>query len=37
MNKEQLVEAAKDMLEFSYTPYSNFKVGAALLCKAGSV
>lgn len=37
MSKEQLIEAAKDMLNFSYTPYSNFKVGAALLCKDGSV
>ncbi|MBR1893088.1 MAG: cytidine deaminase [Lachnospiraceae bacterium] len=37
MNKEQLVEAAKEMLNFSYTPYSKFKVGAALLCKDGSV
>ena len=37
MSKEQLVEAAKEMLGFSYTPYSNFKVGAALLCKDGSV
>ena len=37
MNKELLVEKAKEMLAFSYTPYSNFKVGAALLCRDGSV
>ena len=28
-----LVEAALDSLQYSYTPYSNFKVGAALLSK----
>lgn len=28
-----LVEAALDSLKYSYTPYSNFKVGAALLSK----
>ena len=37
MNKELLVEKAKEMLAFSYTPYSNFKVGAALLCRDGSI
>lgn len=29
----ELIEAALDSLQYSYTPYSNFKVGAALLTK----
>lgn len=35
INKEiqkTLINKALEMLKFSYTPYSNFKVGAALLC-----
>lgn len=32
-----LVEAAFDSLKHSYTPYSNFKVGAALLSKDQTV
>jgi cytidine deaminase len=35
INKEiqkSLINKALEMLRFSYTPYSNFKVGAALLC-----
>lgn len=32
-----LVEAALDSLKYSYTPYSNFKVGAALLSKSQKV
>lgn len=35
--KIELFNKAKDMLNFSYTPYSNFKVGAALLCQDGTV
>lgn len=35
--KEALLKKAKEMLAFSYTPYSNFKVGAALLAKSGKV
>ena len=35
--KEALLKKAKEMLAFSYTPYSNFKVGAALLSKSGKV
>lgn len=30
-NTEELVKKAMEMLEFSYAPYSNFHVGAALL------
>ena len=34
---QQLIHQATDMLKFSYTPYSNFKVGAALLTKNGKI
>ncbi len=34
---EKLIDTAIAQLEFSYTPYSNFKVGAALLAKNGSI
>ena len=37
MTKEQLVSKAKEAMEYSYSPYSGYKVGAALLCKDGSV
>ena len=37
MTDEQLVELAFSMLKKAYCPYSNFPVGAALLCKDGSV
>ena len=37
MTKEQLASLAKDAMERAYSPYSNYKVGAALLCKDGSV
>lgn len=37
MQKTALLEKAKEMLNFSYTPYSNFKVGAALLSKSGKI
>lgn len=33
----QLIKKAADMLNYSYTPYSHFKVGAALLAKSGTV
>lgn len=33
----KLIEMAKIALKKSYSPYSNFKVGAALLCKDGSI
>ena len=40
MEKEminQLIDTAIYQLKYSYTPYSNFKVGAALLAKNGKV
>ena len=40
LNKEQihqLITTAIGMRNFSYAPYSNFKVGAALLAKNGTV
>ena len=37
MNKEELVINAIDARNLSYSPYSKFKVGAALLCKDGKV
>jgi len=35
--KSELFEKAESMLKFSYSPYSNFCVGAALLCKDGTI
>lgn len=32
-----LVKKAFEMLDYSYSPYSNFKVGAALLSKSGKI
>ena len=37
MTDKQLVDKAFEMLERSYVPYSHFPVGAALLCKDGSL
>ncbi len=37
MNKKDLCKAAIKALENSYSPYSNCKVGAALLCENGRV
>lgn len=34
---EKLIQTAIKQLEFSYTPYSGFKVGAALLTKGGKI
>lgn len=34
---EKLINTAIEQLKFSYTPYSNFKVGAALLTKSGKI
>jgi cytidine deaminase len=37
MKKEQLVKMAKEAMEYSYSPYSGYRVGAALLCADGSI
>ena len=34
---EKMIDTAIAQLQFSYTPYSNFKVGAALLAKNGTI
>ena len=34
---EKLIDTAIEQFKFSYTPYSNFKVGAALLAKNGEI
>lgn len=34
---EKLIDTAIKQLDFSYTPYSDFKVGAALLTKRGEI
>ena len=34
---EKVIDTAIEQLKFSYTPYSNFKVGAALLTKEGKI
>ena len=37
MTPERLCELAKEAMTHSYSPYSGYKVGAALLCKDGTV
>lgn len=37
MTDVELVKSAKDSLENSYSPYSNFKVGVALLTENGKI
>ena len=37
MTKKHLIEKAKEVSKKAYTPYSNYKVGAALLMKSGKV
>ena len=37
MRDEELMQQAVEARKLSYSPYSNFKVGAALLCKDGKV
>lgn len=37
MNDRQLADKAMSMFQYSYVPYSNFPVGAALLCEDGTV
>ena len=36
-NGNQLIETAIEQLQYSYTPYSGFKVGAALRAKNGMI
>ena len=37
MTPEQLCELAREAMLHAYAPYSGYKVGAALLCKDGTV
>ena len=37
MTQHELVQKALEMRQFSYAPYSRFRVGAALECEDGSV
>lgn len=38
MNQDsELIEAAKQVRELAYTPYSNFRVGAAVRTKSGKI
>ena len=37
MNKKELLSEAKKAAENSYSPYSKFRVGAALLCENGEI
>ncbi|NLL63931.1 MAG: cytidine deaminase [Ruminococcaceae bacterium] len=34
---EELIRSAENAMHGSYAPYSNFKVGAALLCENGTI
>ena len=37
MDREELIRHAMSARENSYSPYSRFRVGAALLCRDGEV
>ena len=37
MDYSELIQNAIDAKEYAYTPYSNFRVGAALLTKSGKI
>lgn len=37
MNETKLIEKAFSMLKYSYSPYSHFAVGAALLSESGTI
>ena len=37
MDKKDLFILAKEAMKNSYAPYSNYNVGAALICKNGNV
>ena len=34
---DELIRMAREAMEFSYAPYSHYRVGAALLCRDGQV
>lgn len=34
MNLDEAIKVAKSALRMSYAPYSNYHVGAALVCKS---
>ena len=36
-NVKELIQIATEQLKYAYTPYSNFKVGAALLAEDGRI
>lgn len=35
--KKELLNKANEAIQYSYSPYSDFRVGAALLCKNGKI
>ena len=37
MNQQELIQAAIEARSLSYSPYSHFAVGAAILCRDGSI
>ncbi|WP_026674666.1 cytidine deaminase [Alkalihalobacterium bogoriense] len=37
MDKQNIITEAKKAMDFAYVPYSNFKVGAALLTDSGKI
>ncbi|MDY2575288.1 MAG: cytidine deaminase [Bacilli bacterium] len=37
MNQEELINHAKNAMKLSYSPYSNYPVGAAILTKDGNI
>lgn len=37
MSYQKLIEAAVHSMQYSYSPYSKFSVGAALLCEDGKI
>ncbi|RCW64949.1 cytidine deaminase [Saliterribacillus persicus] len=37
MDKNELLQLAKEAREYAYTPYSKFQVGAALVTKSGKI
>ena len=37
MNYESLIQRAKEAMTHAYSPYSGYKVGAALLCSDGTI